>query len=486
MKKTFIPNLLSILALIGFIGTSISTLTSCKKAEEPDPIVKPVALTKEQKWSKAIYDNMKEIYYWNDTLPKTFDPAKYTTPESALEYLISIKLNPNTGESIDHYSFLDKIGGLSGEITEGKASGDYGFMITAAYNESAKVSWFVTYVYKGSPAGNAGVKRSYEITAVNGNSAVHPEVSNDGYLVPESAGYTNVVNALFNSESVRFTFKKNDGALLEAQMSVTSYDIKSVLLDSIYTVGNKKAGYIVFNQFLGSSSEVELSQVISKFESANVKHVIVDLRYNGGGSVNTCMTFSNILAPTAATGKVMFRYKLNKVLTSQENPSDLVANFVKPNALDPLELYFIVGGGTASASELLINNLKPYYPGKLFLIGNTTYGKPCGFWATPIGYEENQTTTKEGYDMYAVSFETVNANDEGAYYTGMTPSINVSDMVGYQWGDINEARLGQALYHIANGSFYTTKAGSGKNQALKSDIDRRFKGMIDFGKHPKK
>jgi len=59
-------------------------------------------------------------------------------------------------------------------------------------------------------------------------------------------------------------------------------------------------------------------------------------------------------------------------------------------------------------------------------------------------------------------------------------------MVGYQWGDINEARLGQALYHIANGSFYTTKAGSGKNQALKSDIDRRFKGMIDFGKHPKK
>jgi hypothetical protein len=177
----------------------------------------------------------------------------------------------------------------------------------------------------------------------------------------------------------------------------------------------------------------------------------------------------------------MYSYKLNKLLTSQEKPSDLVYNYTKSNTFEPTEIYFIVGGGTASASELLINNLKPYYPGKLFLIGNTTYGKPCGFWATPIGYEEQQTTPKEGYDMYAVSFETVNSNNEGGYYSGMTPSIDVRDMIGYQWGDIADPRLSQALFHIENGSFYTTKSSSYKNQALKTDIDRRFKGMIDFG-----
>ena len=485
MKKTLISNRLAFWVLLGFIGVIMTTLTSCHKDDDKTPVEKPVDLTKEQKWSEAIYKNMKEIYLWDDALPTTFDPTKYSTPEKTLDYLTSLKINPATSQPIDHYSFLDKIGGISGEIGEGKASGDYGFMITAAFNDKNSVSWFVTYVYKGSPAGKAQVKRSYEIAAVNGSAEVHPEVSTDGYLVSTSVGYTNVVNALFSSKSAKFTFIKNDKTLLDASMTAASYDIKSVLKDSVYTVGDKKVGYVVFNRFLGASSETELTSTISKFESANVKHVIVDLRYNGGGSVSTCIAFSNLLAPASANGKVMFYNKLNKLLTASEKPSDLVNYFSKSNTFDPAEIYFIVGESTASASELLINNLIPYYPGKLFLIGNTTYGKPCGFWATPIGYEEKQTTTKEGYDLYAVSFETVNANNGGGYYTGMNPSIYVNDIIGLQWGDTNDPRLGQALYHIANGSFATTKAAHLKNQTLKTDIDRQFKGMIDFRKHLK-
>lgn len=455
-----------------------------------------VGLSKEQNWTYEMFAAMKDIYLWTDALPAVLNAKKNTTPETALEYLSGLKINSETGQAIDHYSFLDKIGNLSGEISQGTASGDYGFMITAAYNSLQQVSFFVIYAYKNSPAGVAGVARSYEITSVNGSTAVHPEVTSDGYLVPTSIGYTTVVNAVFNSTTASFGFKKPDGTTLTTPLSVGSYTINSVLYDAVLDVGSKKAGYVVFNQFLGASSQTELTNTIAKFQAAGVQYLIVDLRYNGGGSVETCETFSSLLAPLTANGKPMYTYKMNTALmqSAVSQKENLTANFVKKNTFEPTQIYFIVSGSTASASELLINNLRPYYPGNLFLIGQTTYGKPCGFWATPIGYTTTQTTTKEGYDLYAVSFETVNANSEGGYYAGMTPGtakypgVLAHDSFWLPWGDVTDASLAQAVSHISGGAFKVASAQSrvkSVNVTPLSTIDRQFKGMIDFRKHLK-
>lgn len=478
---------LTILAYLWLISAFGFTLSSCSKDDDPKP--KPVVLTKEQGWSKEIYNNMKEIYLWNDALPATFDPTKYATPEDALDYLIGLKIDPATNSAIDRYSFLDKIGNLSGEINGGTASGDYGFMIMADVNSSKQVSFFVTYAYANSPAGKAGVQRSYEIVAINGSSDVHPSVTTEGKLDSKSTGYITVVNALFNSQSAKFTFKRPDGSQFDAALTAGSFTINSVLFDKVIEVGSKKVGYVVFNQFLGEPAVAELNAVISKFEAAGVNSVVVDLRYNGGGSVATCEKFCNLLAPSTANGKVMYKYKMNSLLQAQYNPASLISNFEKTNSFQPESLYFIVSGSTASASELLINNLRPYFAGKLFLIGSTTYGKPCGFWATPIGYTENQTTTKEGYDLYAVSFESINSNNEGGYYAGMTPGstqypgVKAYDTPKVGWGDETDERLGQALYHIANGTF---KATTKSTRTMRENvIDRQFKGMIDFRKHLK-
>src|ERR1035437_7816683 len=203
---------------------------SCKKHDvgvTPD-------LTQEQKWTSEVFSAMQAIYLWNDALPATLDATKYTTAGKALEFLSGLKINAETGQAIDHYSFLDKIGNLSGEINQGTASGDYGFMITAAYNSLQQLSFFVTYVYKNSPAGVAGVARSYEIVSINGSTAVHPEVDSNNYLVSTSAGYINMINALFNSSTASFGFKKPDGTTLTTSLSVASYAIKSVLCDSVY------------------------------------------------------------------------------------------------------------------------------------------------------------------------------------------------------------------------------------------------------------
>ena len=474
-----------------FVGLSsilVALFSSCQKAE-----VIPAATLKEQSWAKDIYTNMKDIYLWNDALPSTFNEKKYTKADDALTYLIGLKIDPQTNKAIDHYSFIDKIGNLSGEISGGTASGDYGFMVKAAFNSSNQVSFYVNYIYKNSPAGLAGVARSYEVVKINGSDAVHPDADANGYLVTTSAGYTNMVNALFNSTSASFSFKRNDGTLLNVSLNAGSYSINSMLCDSIYTVGSSKVGYMVFNQFLGASSQTEITNTITKFQTNGVKNVIIDLRYNGGGSVETCEKFSSMLAPVSANNKLMYTYKMNATLTNyyiSQNYS-LITNFTKTNTFEPTRIYFIVSASTASASELLINVLRPYFPGNLYLIGSTTYGKPCGFWATPIGYTDKQTTTKEGYDLYAVSFEMTNANNEGGYYSGMTPGttkypgIAAYDSFNLPWGNTNDDCLAQALYHIANSTFkapgIAQKVKSNQPE-LKYSITNQFNGMIDFRK----
>jgi len=476
--------------LFPFIFIFLFLFNSCKKDEVTQ------VLTQDQKWNAEVFDAMQAIYLWTDALPATLDPTKYSNADKALEYLKGFKINPQTGLAIDHYSFLDKIGSLSGEITQGTASGDYGFMVIPAYNSSQQASFFVNYVYKNSPAGMAGVVRTSEIVSINGNSAVHPEVDSQGYVVTSSAGYINMVNALFSSTSATFGFKKLDGTTLTTSLSVASYSINSVLCDSVYTVGSKKVGYVVFNQFLGASSQTELTNTITKFQDDGVKYLIVDLRYNGGGSVETCEKFCSMLAPVSANAKMMYAYKMNTATTQYytNQKFNFTTKFIKTNTFEPIELYFIVGGGTASASELLINNLRPYYTGKLFLIGATTYGKPCGFWNTPIGYTKDQTTTKVGYDLYAVSFETVNANDEGGYYTGMTPGtskypgVSAYDSYYLAWGDVNDLCLAQAINHISGGDFKVSSTLQKAKQVHESPfhpIDRQFKGMIDFRKQMK-
>jgi len=486
MKGKFLT--LKISGLLPFLFLFV--FYSCKK----DEVISP-ELAKEQKWTTEVYTAMKSIYLWDDALPATLDATKYSTAEKALEYLSGLKISPETGQAIDHYSFLDKIGNLSGEISQGTASGDYGFMITAAYNSSNQVSFYVTYVYKNSPAGIAGVARTYEIMSVNGSTAVHPEVTSAGYLVSTSVGYTTVVNALFNSSTASFGFKKPDGTTLTTSLSVGSYTINSVLYDAVFDVGSKKVGYVVFNQFLGASSQTELTNTLAKFQTAGVQYLIVDLRYNGGGSVETCEKLSSMLAPVSANGKPMYTYKMNAALTQSaiSQKENLTTNFAKTNTFEPTQIYFIVGGGTASASELLINNLLPYYPGNLFLIGQTTYGKPCGFWSTPIGYTDTQTTPKEGYDLYAVSFEMVNANNEGGYYAGMTPGtakypgVLAYDSYNLPWGDMTDLCLAQAINRISSGAFKVSAPSRVKavNVTPLSTIDRQFKGMIDFRKHIK-
>ncbi len=316
----------------------------------------------------------------------------------------------------------------------------------------------VRMVEQESPAGKAGIKRGWKFVQVAGNTNITAD--NSDFLVDN----------IYESPSTAFTFEKPDGSTVDLTLNSQTYQEQPVVFDSVYTVGSKKAGYMVFNSFLGDTSQVltELANVFNNFVAQNVTDVIVDLRYNGGGYVSLSEALANFLVKTSANGNIMMTQQYN------DNYSDLndVSVFRKRGSLNVSNVYFIVSDNTASASELVINNLKPVANVKL--VGpEATYGKPVGFFPIPIG----------DWYVFPVSFKTTNSQNSGNYFDGIQVDQVVSDGLDKNWGDVNEASLASVLKHIGTGSFAVVPPGL--NSTLDTQVkeknkklNRNFKGAV--------
>ena len=232
--------------------------------------------------------------------------------------------------------------------------------------------------------------------------------------------------------------------------------------------------------------------MLEKFQSAGVKDVIVDLRYNGGGAVVSAEYLDNWFAPLSANQKPMYTYIFNDQLENyyQINNYNLTTNFDKTQAAGSLTLdhiFFLVGRSTVSASELTMNNLKPYMDVKL--IGDTTYGKPVGFIPVPIYDHDSTGTLQHLADLYAITFQTKNANNSGDYFQGIAPDKEEYDYVDLNWGDTADPRLQDAFKYIENGSFarmagyslpVSSYSGPRALPRLNGKLEQRgFNGMVE-------
>jgi hypothetical protein len=159
------------------------------------------------------------------------------------------------------------------------------------------------------------------------------------------------------------------------------------------------------------------------------------------------------------------------------NSTDL---FSKKGALNLNRIFFIVSSSTASASELLINSLKPYM--NVVLVGpSKTHGKPVGYFPIPVG----------NWYILPVSFLTVNKNGEGNYYGGLSLNNQVADGMDKDWGDLDEASLASTMSYITTGAFRMAAPGrvttipqlSPEVVAGNKTLDApNFKGAIDTRK----
>lgn len=458
-------------------GTSLIALlmvliwSSCKK-NNIDPDV-PKDGSAFDKMRDSVFLYAKQVYYWSDGLPSysAFNPRSFsgTNELNALSKEVdafsqynNFDRSPDGGTK---YSFID-VGETAAEL--GGTQGDFGF----APFYMAQNDLRIKYVYPGSPAALAGIKRGYRVLSINNSTNFNYD---DGGPITEF-----VVNAFFYSNNITLGLERPDGSRFITQVVANQYATNPVLTYKVIngTYGSK-IGYLVFNTFtVLKNAKPKLDEAFNFFAANSVTDLIIDLRYNGGGSVLTADYLTNLMAPRSKTGSLMYATYYNPLVTSGQ--ASILANqvrtdettgevynyaqfdysvnrnseyFQKTGGLGGIsKICFIVGGGTASASELVINNMLGVTGlVDVKLIGNKTYGKPVGFFDIKINK----------YEMYIPEFETKNALGQGGYYSGMTPGsaqypgkLGLDD-VTRDFGDPQELLLSYALNYINNGAFIT-------------------------------
>lgn len=466
---------------------SAGMISACKKDKGPGKNNIPgkptnpndTALTKFELTQDSIYLYAKEVYYWNNSLPdyNAFNPRQYTVGSTDLDKFTSeidaytqLSKNPanhnlpyeydffNPGSS--KYSFIDD-GEVDGELNATK--GDFG--LNYFYNSYTDIR--VSLVYPNSPADEAGLKRGDEILAVNNNKNIYITNIEDPANDP---GYRFVSNALNQGSTVTLQIRNPSGTKTVTLNSKT-YTVNPIIYTNTYTLKNGRvAGYLVFNSFV-SNIHAQLDAVFSNFAANHVTDLIIDLRYNGGGDVETSSYLSNLIAPSSVSGSVMNTTYWTTNLQNDNYPllkkkigtkpagwfkptyPDQIEKFSKAGAVNVNRVFFLITGNTASASELTINNLKPKMD--VQLIGDTTYGKPVGFLSK---------LTINGHYLYTPEFETKNSAQEGGYYAGMPPNgttamggvykgKQIYEDIVTDFGDKNETLLHQAIGYIETNAY---------------------------------
>ncbi len=378
----------------------------------------------------SILRETRNIYLWNTQIPSSFNVQSYADPAAIMIGIRPYSMETGYSTAVDKWSFAmkktewDAISGGLNLVSATNSAGDFGLSVFFRVEGDLRVR----LVEPNSPAGQAGVHRSWRIISINGNNNI-------------TTGNANfVVNAVYYSTSSTFIFQKPYGSSVTIKLQAGHYTEKPVYLDTVYNYGDKKIGYLVFNSFLGNINSIssEFQRVFNRFASQQVTDVVVDLRYNGGGYVTLAEQLGNYLVKSSANGRLM----MTQMYNSQNSQFNETTNFRKTGSLNLDDVYFIVGRSTASASELLINNLKPYMDVKL-IGASATHGKPVGFFPIPFG----------DWYIFPVSFKTVNGNGEGNYYNGIPVNAAVADGLDKDWGDPDEASLASAVRNILSGSY---------------------------------
>ncbi|WP_316783547.1 S41 family peptidase [Pedobacter frigiditerrae] len=516
--------------IFALLAIVIFTLAACKKTKvsptpTPPVVVPPVVTATRAELSKdSIFLYAKQIYLWNDKLPtyEVFNPRKYTSNSTELSnyeqelFEITKYSNPyeyKTGGTSSKYSYIfDKANKNATASLKTTASVDlegngndlgirFGF-----YGTDASFTTYVTAVYQNSPAEKAGLVRGNLITKINGVTVGSNFSTNLNFLNTALAGTTISLEGL-----------KNDGTSFSVTLLKSLFKSSPIYKTKILTAGSKKVGYLAYARFSNAENSIaELEAAFTSFVAGGVTDLIIDLRYNGGGYVSTAQHLINLIAPSTATGTMFteyynatmqggsatilanqplldendkLQYRNGKIITYADVDYSIAGNteiFAKKGSLTNVKnVIFIVSGSTASASELVINSLKPHMT--VQLVGLTTYGKPVGFF--PI-------TIENKYDVYYSLFETKNSLGQGGYYDGLVPDLAnrapevPSGTIMYDFGNPNDNYLKIALGLIAPGVTVTSQArtmtakqkelASPSSAVINTDLsDHEFKGMID-------
>src|SRR5690606_26075889 len=378
-----------------------------------------------------------EVYLWLNDLGTPI--AEDSDPEDYFEALLN---RPTDRFSVIYPDYQELINSLSGVYL------DAGYEFTL-YRESASsnnVIAEISYIKKNSPASNVDLKRGDFITKINGT-----QITLDNYSeLMDAISSTHTLSYARFDEGAEAFVAKPDVTLTAVQLAENP-----IYLDSIYTINGEKVGYFVYNFFApgpGENSVVydsEMDAIFGEFKSEGIDHLIVDFRYNGGGYVTSAVNLASLIAPGVASTSVFSKTKYNSFLMSEvEQLRNVQTTFLAKsqnlgNTLKGNRVYILTSTRTASASELIINGLKPYMD--VFLIGDQTTGKNVG----SVAFEDEENE-KNNYGILPISSQSFNSLDQSDYTEGFAPNVSIKESAELlrPFGDLNELLLRTAISNI--------------------------------------
>ncbi len=360
-----------------------------------------------------VRDVLDEYYLWYRELPR-LNPSNYASPEA---YLEAARYRPLDAT----FSYI------TSRAANDAFYSDSQFIGVGISTQTASTELRVLQVFPESPAADAGLARGDRIIEIDGRTVADLIASGE---IGEAFG-TNTVGA-----TVSVVVRSRQGAERRATLTKRIVTIPTVSLTRTFQVDGRTVGYLLFRNFVEPSYDA-LDGAFAALREAGATELVIDLRYNGGGLVDVALHLGSLVGGTFTQGRVFAEFQHNDKQTALNE----TLRFRQPSqALTLSRLFVITTRASASASELLINSLRPHLP--VVVVGDATYGKPVGQYSFNFCDKV----------LAPVSFALVNAEGQGDFFGGIAPTCSAPDDVEHDLGAGDEASLAEVFQFIRTGT----------------------------------
>ncbi|KQB40130.1 Carboxyl-terminal protease [Flavobacterium daejeonense] len=414
---------------------------------------------------KFIWRGLNELYLWQADVPNLadnrfnnnleyYDFLEQYTPEDLFQSLL---YRPPGSDDAAQYGAVDRDSWIVSDYLTleqqldgtSKSNGvEFGF--SALPNNSNQIIGYVQYIIPNSDASTKDIKRGEVFYGINGISLTQNNF--------RSLLFSSNENYVMNFADLTYDSNNNpvitpNGKSLD--LTKTTLAENPIFLKKVITNGTHKIGYLIYNGFY-PSYDTQLNDAFGYFKSENITDLVLDLRYNGGGSVATAARLASLITGQF-TGKIFNELAYNEKKSFLNRKYTFVST-LSGNPLNSLNLstvYVLTTRSTASASELIINGLDPYI--NVVQIGDYTYGKNVAsvtLYDSPT-YTKANVNPSHRYAMQLIVAKSVNALGLGDYsYTGLKPDYQLTERIKTLGvlGDPNEPLLSTAIGKITGTS----------------------------------
>lgn len=391
------------------IAALIATCAAPFSAEAQWPLTSCTPLGKNLYVREALTD----LYLWYPRL-RGANPAGYGSPEAYLEAVRYRALDSS-------FSYVTSREASRAFFSESQF---VGFGVTLS---STGTSLRILEVFPDSPASEAGLSRGDRLVEIDGVPVAELMATNrlDAALGPPVVGV-----------AAEIVFVNGAGSRRVARLVKRVVTIPTVSRTAVYEAGGTRVGYIHFRNFV-QPSYAALDAAFAELARAGAHELVLDLRYNGGGLIDVARHLAGLIGGARTRGQVFARF-IHNDRNFYRNEITRFSDATSPLTLT--RLIAITTQASASASELVINALRPFMP--VVVIGDRTFGKPVGQYQIPFCDKL----------LAPVAFSVRNANGEGDFYDGIPPTCPASDDADRQLGDPAEASLREAITFAATGA----------------------------------